>query len=80
MCVGVDIDYLAVTAHAKCLRLVLVPESFSGKVFMSHGVRRASSTRYFRTFQFFECWGSGRGRAAHPALGHKVFRALFDCF
>ena len=36
------------------------------------GVRRASSTRYFCTLQFFEWWGLGRGQSAPPALGHKI--------
>ena len=75
----VGIGFLAIThgVHAdvptsRSRTSLVYPSHFQGKVFM--GVRRASLTRYFCqcTFQFFEWWGLGRGRAARPALGHKV--------
>ena len=61
--------------NAKCAFLYL--GRFQGNIFIS--VRRASSARCFRTFQFFDWRGSGRGRrAARPALGHKVASRCFD--
>ena len=68
----VGIDSLAVTQgtrNALQVKLVLVTESFSGK--------RALSTRYFCTLQFFEWWGLGRRRSA-PLTGNQMFVPVVD--